>query len=776
MDQPAPIATSRHHGPARVLFGTFDVDLRAGELRKGGVKIKLYGQPFNVLVALLERPGEVVTREELQQKLWASDTFVDFEHGLNKAINRVREALGDDADNPRFVETLPRRGYRFIAPVEAVPVKEMQPAPTRPEIVRNEINWLDTWRLRLVVTGAAITALAVGVGGYLYLHRTPKLIEKDPIVIADFTNTTGDPVFDGTLRQGLSIQLEQSPFFNILSGDQIADQLRLMEKPPDTRLAPDVARDVCERLNAKAEIEGSIAALGSQYVIGLNAVNCHTGETLAEEQATAGGKTKVLAALGNAASNLRSKLGESRASLEAYDVPLVQATTSSLEALQAFNRCEQEFWKSDYELAVSFCKRAVEIDPDFANPYSLLGILYAVLNDNELKAEAVKKGYDLRGRASEREKFAILWTYYFYGAEDIEKTLQVSQQWTQTYPQDERAFIGLGTCYRMLGRYDEALAAHQQVLRLDPAVTIAYEYLGLSYISMNRLDDARSIMERARARHLDSPDFGFFLYEIDFLQKNSAGMAEQASHLEPGSRFYFERRMASCTGQLSHSRRMIRNATAAWTRANAQEAVADLTAVSALDEALFGNLTEARTAALEALKLKRESTDWDTEGTAAFSLALAGDTTQAERLVTDLNRRLPDGTFMQFVYLPAIQAAVVLHEGRPQEAIEILRVVSPYELTPDGIFSAYLRGEAYLSAHQGAEAAGEFQKIVDHPGLVVMQPIGPLAHLGLGRAYVMQGDTAKGRAAYADFLALWKDADADIPIFKQAKAEYAKLK
>lgn len=221
---------------------------------------------------------------------------------------------------------------------------------------------------------------------------------------------------------------------------------------------------------------------------------------------------------------------------------------------------------------------------------------------------------------------------------------------------------------------------------------------------------------------------------------------------------------------------MIRNATAAWTRANAQEAVADLTAVSALDEALFGNLTEARTAALEALKLKRESTDWDTEGTAAFSLALAGDTTQAERLVTDLNRRLPDGTFMQFVYLPAIQAAVVLHEGRPQEAIEILRVVSPYELTPDGIFSAYLRGEAYLSAHQGAEAAGEFQKIVDHPGLVVMQPIGPLAHLGLGRAYVMQGDTAKGRAAYADFLALWKDADADIPIFKQAKAEYAKLK
>lgn len=776
MDQPAPIISSRPPTPGRVRFGTFDVDLRAGELRKGGVKIKLYGQPFNILAALLERPGELVTREELQQKLWASDTFVDFEQGLNKAVNRVREALGDDADKPRFIETLPRRGYRFIAPVEAVTVKEMHPAPARAEVVRKETGWPAAWRLRLVVVGAAIAVLAAAVGGYLYLRRAPKLTEKDSIIIADFTNTTGDPAFDGTLRQGLTVQLEQSPFFNILSGDKIADEIRLMEKPPDTRLTPDVARDVCARLNAKAEIEGSIAALGSQYVIGLNAVNCHTGETLAEEQVIADSKTKVLAALGNAASKLRSKLGESRASLEAYDVPLVQATTSSLEALQAFNRCEQEFWRSDYQLAVSFCQHAVSVDPNFANPYGLLGILYANLNESDLEAAAIKKSYDLSDRASERERLVILATYHLFGTQDLEKMVQVSQQYAQTYRRDQRAFIGLGTGERLLGRYNEALAAHEEILRLDPTITIAYRYLAMSYLAMNRLDDARSIMERARTHHLDSPDFGLLLYQIDFLQKNAAGMAEQTSHLDPGTRFYVEAGAAACKGQLSQSRAVIRNAIAAAAKAHVEWAGAGLAASSSVQEALFGNVAEARSAASEALTLKRKSTDWNTEGTAAFSLALAGDTTQAERLATDLNRRLPDGTFMQFVYLPAIQAAVVLHEGKPKEAIEILRVASRYELTPDGIFSAYLRGEAYLSAHQGPEAAAEFRKVIDHPGLVVMQPIGPLAHLGLGRAYAMQGDAVEARAAYKDFLELWKDADPDIPIFKQAKAEYAKLK
>jgi len=763
VERPTPTPNSRSFGSGSVQFGTFDVDLRAGELRKGGVKVRLYGQPFSVLAALLERPGQVVTREELQQKLWAGDTFVDFEHGLNKAINKVRDALGDDADSPRFIETLPRRGYRFIAPVEEISTGRLK---TETPSAGKRARWL-------VVAGAA--AVMVAVGSYLYFHRAPKLTEKDSIIVAEFANSTGDPVFDGTLRQGLSVQLEQSPFFNILSGDKITEQLRLMEKPANTRLTPDVAREVCQRLNAKAEIEGSVAALDSQYVIGLRATSCHTGETLAEEQVTAEGKTKVLATLGQAAFTLRSRLGESRASLEAYDVPLVQATTSSLEALQSFNRCEQEFWGADYAAAVSFCQRAVSIDPNFANPYGLLGILYATSQQNDLQVEAIKKAYDLRDRTSEREKLLILCTYHLMGTQDLEKEVQVCRQYAQTYPQDQRAFIGLGNGHRLLGRYEQALAAHEDVLHLDPTVTIAYELRAMSYISLNHLDQARSTIESARARSLDSPDFGFLLYEIEFLQGSAAGMAEQAPHLSTWQRLLLEEGTAGYSGQLSYSRSVIRSGIAAARKANVKRVAAGLAADSSTHEALFGNLVQARSAASEALTLKREFTDWDTEGTAAFSLALAGDAAQAERLAADLNRQLPEGTFMQFVYLPAIRAAVALRQGSAQEAVEILRVASPYELTPDGIFSVYLRGQAYLAARQGREAAAEFQKILDHPGLVLIQPIGPLAHLGLARAYAMQSDNGKARAAYRDFFELWRDSDPDIPVLKQAQAEFAKL-
>jgi tetratricopeptide (TPR) repeat protein len=327
----------------------------------------------------------------------------------------------------------------------------------------------------------------------------------------------------------------------------------------------------------------------------------------------------------------------------------------------------------------------------------------------------------------------------------------------------------------VLGRYDEARAAHLKVVQLDPAVAIAYKYLALSYISLNRLDEARSTIEQARARGLDSADFGPLLYEIDFLQNSSAGMAEQASHLAAGERLFLEASAAAYRGQLSHSRDLIRSAVVSATQANAKEAVAGLKANSAVHEALVGNLAEARRQATEALSL-RAPADWITGATATLSLALAGDTAQVERLAADLNRRLPEATYVQFMYLPAIRAALALQQGKPLEAIENLRVGSSYELAPGGMFAVYLRGEAYLSARRGAEAAAEFQKILDHPGLVVTQPIGPLAHLGLGRACAMQGDAAKARTAYRDFFALWEDADPDIPILKQAKAEYAKLR
>ena len=763
-----------------VLFGPYSLDLRSGELRKHGTKLKMGEQPFQVLVMLLEGPGELVTREQLRARLWPEDTFVDFDHGLNSAVQRLRDCLCDSAEKPRWIETVPRRGYRFIGPIEGVPAALTRPAEDAPgpEKQPSAVNVRSRlWPRAGWLAATAAVAGMLATGGYLYFHRVPALTEKDPIIIADFTNTTGDSVFDGTLRQGLFVQMEQSPFFNILSGDQIAEQIRLMEKPPDTRLTGDVAREVCEHLNAKAEIGGSIAALDNQYVLDLSAVNCHTGETLAEEQVTAVGKTRLLAALGEAASKLRSKLGESRASLRAYDVPLEQ-TTSSVDALQAFNRCEEEYWRGDYAVAVSFCQRTVSIDPNFGWAYGLLGILYLNLGDRTQELEVIRKGYSLRDRGSEGEKLGFMWAHYVYDTGELERALQVARQWTKTYPRDPRAFNALGTSYRVLGRYDEALVAHREVLHLNPAAVVVHGGLAGSDISLNRFDEARSTLEQARPRVQDASDFtanfGSLLYEIDFLQKNSAGMAEEASHFSAQQRFISEVRISGYRGQLSHSRLLLQGAIASATQANEKEALAGLEANSAVREALAGSFVEARRQAAEAITL-RAPEDWDTEATAAFSLALAGDTRQAQSLAADLNRRQPDATFVQSIDLPAIRAVLALRQRSPAEAIEDLRVGSSYALTPQGMLAVYLRGEAYLSAGQGSEAAAEFQKVIDHRGLVRMQSVGPLSHLGLGRAYAMQGDAARAGAAYRDFLTLWKDADRNIPIIKQAKAEYAKL-
>ncbi len=419
-----------------IRFGTFEADLAGHELRKNGVKLRLQEQPFQVLSVLLENPDQVVTREELRQGLWPADTFVDFDNGLNTAINKIREALGDSAESPRFIETVPRRGYRFVAPVHARPRRKL----TSDLIVADpsaEIGWLGA---------AAVVVVLASVGGYFYFHRAPKLTEKDSIVLADFTNTTGDPVFDGALRQGLSVQLEQTPFLRVISGDQVTQTLKMMEQPVDARLTPNLAREVCQRTDATVEIEGSIAALGNQYVLGLNAVNCATGETLAGEQVTADGKERVLPALSDAASELRSKLGESRASLKKFDAPLDQATTSSLEALQAYSQGTPGILESRIvPSAISSFQRAVDLDPNFAMAYMLLGASTTTIGDTDLAAKNIQRAYDLRDRASEYERLVISGTYNFSVTRDFEKAAQFDEQLTKTYPRDPADVAG--TCW-----------------------------------------------------------------------------------------------------------------------------------------------------------------------------------------------------------------------------------------------------------------------------------------------------------------------------------------
>jgi DNA-binding winged helix-turn-helix (wHTH) protein/tetratricopeptide (TPR) repeat protein len=755
---------SENHGPQTVIaFGPFEADLRTQELRKQGMRLRLPGQSFQVLKMLLERPGEPATREELHKALWPSEAFVDFEYGINAAVHRLREALEDSADSPHLIETLPRLGYRFIGTITTPPAATN--AAVKENIGGGEQSGI-SWK---VIIPAAIAVVALAAGSYFYFHRTPKLTEKDSVVLADFTNTTGDTVFDGTLRQGLSAQLEQSPFFNILSDDQIAATLRLMEKPPDTRLTHDMAREVCQRTNATVVIEGSIAALGNQYVMGLSTSNCRTGATLAEEQTTADGKEKVLAALGAATSVLRARLGESQASVDAYDVPLVQATTPSLDALQAYSRGALEYTMGRYSSAAPHFQRAVSLDQNFALAYGLLGSSHAFIGEGDSAVEEVTRAYALRDRVSEWEKMNISANYQFFGTGDLEQATQDFQMWTQTYPGDSRSWTGLAYVYRLLGRYDEALAAGRESIRLDPAAAGIYFTPIVAYIRLGRLDEAVATIHEAEARHLDFHS-AYLLYWIDFLRNDETGMAEQAGHLGPS----VESSRAAYTGRLARSQDLTQRAIALAMQAHANEGMAALEAESALTEALFGNLAEAKSAAMEASK---SHANWHAQWTAGLALVLASEAAQAERLAADLNRRFPRGTFVQFQYLPEIRAARALHQGKPEEAVESLRAATAYELaeTYNPMMPVYIRGEAYLSAHQGAPAAAEFQKILDHRTLVLDSPIGALAHLQIGRAYVMQGDTAKARAAYKDFLTLWKDADPDIPVLKQAKVEYAKL-
>ena len=639
---------------------------------------------------------------------------------------------------------------------------------------------LSRWAMAVGVT---ILAIGLVVACWLFFTRKAHaLTDKDTIVLADFTNTTGDAVFDGALRQGLSVQLEQSPFLSLVSEQQVQQALRLMGQPADARLTPEIARDLCRRTQSAAVIDGSIAILGTQYVLGLKAVNCRTGDVLAEEQATADGKERVLKALGDSATKLRAKLGETLSSVKRLDTPLEQATTPSLEALQAYSLARTMMAGDDYADAVPLLQRAIRLDPNFAMAYARLGTSYDNLGENTTGAENLKKAYALRERASEPERFYIESHYYEIVTGNLEKARRVCELWAQTYPREYVARLHLSNIYGNFGQYDKALEEARETLRLNTQAG-SYGSLAFSYLTLNRLEEARATAEEAQAKKIDSPTLHFWMYQLAFLRNDASGMAQEAAWAEgkPGVEDVFlvlEADTAAYFGHLQAARKLSRRAVASAERAEEKEAAASHEADAALREGLFGNSGEARQQAAAALEL---STGRDAQYQAALALALAQDATRAQPLGDDLGKRFPEDTIIQFNFLPTTRAQIDLIHNDFARAIEALQPAAPYELgSPSGVISlalypVYVRGEAYLAAHQGSEAAAEFQKIVDHPGIVLNEPIGALTHLQIGRAYAIQGDTTKARAAYQDFLALWKDADPDIPILKQAKAEYAKL-
>jgi len=633
---------------------------------------------------------------------------------------------------------------------------------------------------------AAVLVVIAAIAGFLFLRArsAPRLTEKDSIVLAEFTNTTGDPVFDGTLRQGLSSQLEQSPFLNLLSDERIAQTLTLMSQPKDARLSHELAREVCQRTASAATIEGSISALGSEYVVGLRAVNCRNGDLLATKQATAGHKEQVLKALTEVATKLRGKVGESLASVQKYDAPAENVTTPSLEALQAYTLgYHAEMVKNDYAAAIPFFQRAVSLDPNFAMAYARLGSSYGNLGETARSAENARQAYELRQRVSEREKFYIASHYENYVAGDLETARKTCELWAQTYPHDDIPPGSLGVIYGALGDYDKSLAAAQQSLKFNPASGNGYAKLVNSYLVVDRLDEAKATAQEAQAHNLDSPLIHLSLYSIDFLQHDAAGMEWEAAAVigKPGFEdvlLYNESDTAAYAGQLSKARELTRRASVSAQHADEKETAAAYESESAVREALVGNFNPARQQAQSALGL---SAGRDVEAISAIALGLAGDAPHATRLADDLALRFPQDTIVQFEYLAMIRAASALQAGKPAQAIEALAPAVPYELGSPAqaltfsLYPAYLRGEAYVAAHQSSVAAAEFQKIIDHPGVAQNEPIAALAHLGLARAYALFGDPAKAKTAYQDFLALWKNADPDLPILQQAKTEYARL-
>ena len=634
-----------------------------------------------------------------------------------------------------------------------------------------------------VLVPATLVIAVIAAGGYFYFHRTPKLTDKDTIVLADFANTTGDEVFDGTLRQGLAVQMAQSPFLSLVSQERIQRTLRLMARTDDQRLTSDVAREVCQRTDSAAVVDGSIARFGSQFVIGLKAINCRSGNTLAEEQSTANSQEQVLSALGQAATRLRVKLGESRDTVTEFDTPLEQATTPSLEALRAYSMGWRDFMNhGDVTASVPAFQKAVEIDPQFAIAYAALAESYAEIGEVSEAPKNARKAYELRERASARERFGIDLRYYMYALGDAAKARQVVELWGQTYPRDWEPRNDLGLFLAAYGQIDQALFNFQEAVRLDPGKSIAQLNLVEAYMCLNRLKEAKDYAQIALATDPESPYVRMELFELAFLQEDAAEMAKQVAwstgklgvedeflNLESGSAAYF--------GQFRKARDYLRKAVVAAEHAGGKEIAATYEAGQAVREAIIGNSLEARTRAASALA---KSQGRDVMYSVARAFALGGDTRHAQTLITDLDKYFPQDTIVQVYYLPTLRAYVALSRNDYSSAIDNLRVASPVELGYAPFYSpmhpVYARGQVYLAEREGAEAEAQFQKIVDRRGLVGLGFIGPMAHLQLARAYAMQGDTAKAKAAYQDFLTLWKDADPDIPIFIAAKAEYAKLK
>jgi serine/threonine protein kinase/tetratricopeptide (TPR) repeat protein len=728
--------------------------------------------------------------ERIINKAMEKDREMRYQHAADmrtdlKRLKRETESRHGVAASSGTVAVAQESGSPVAQPTSPASGSSpaLAPSPSSSAVKVAEVRAADRKLWKVVVPAAVVVFVALVAGG-LYFRSRPAspLTDRDTIVLADFVNTTGDPVFDDALKQALAVQLGQSPFLNILSDRKVEETLHLMGRPSNERISRDVAGELCVRTGSKAILLGSISNLGGQYVVGIDAVGCSSGDTLAKEQEEAATKQEVLKALGAAATTLRGKLGESLASVQRFDVP-VEATTTSLEALKALSMGITTHRTKGDAAAIPFMKRALELDPNFAVAYANLGLEYGNLGQASLSAENIRKAYALRDRVSEHEKYRIAALYYSNVTGELEQAIQVYELWAKSYPHDFVPPGNLGNIYLELGQYEKGVAETQEALRLEPNEVVGYVNLASGYLALNRPEDAKKAIEQARERKLDAEELHWTIYQLAFLTSDAAEMERQVAWAagKPGDEdllLSFQSGTEAYYGRLVKARDFSRRAVDSAVRNDSKETAALWQVNAALREAEFGNTAAAKQGVGAALAL---APGRDVKLFAALALARIGEIAGAKAIVEELEKNHPSDTMLKVYWLPTIKAAMELNANNSTQAVMFLEAAAPYELgiPPQFLlgtmYPAYIRGQAQLLAHNGVASAVEFQKFLDHRGIVINFPLGALAHLGLARAYATAGDTGKAKAAYNDFFALWKDADPDIPILKEAKAEYAKL-
>lgn len=758
-----------------VRFGDFEVDLRSRELRRAGNRLKLQEQPFRVLELLLERASDVVTREELRQKLWPADTFVDFDTSLNSAMMKLRNALGDSAEEPLYIETIPRRGYRFIAAVESgAQTRSATADPATPPVI--PLRAPSRWKNPRVAVKAGIASLIVlgsGVSWHLYFAR-PALSGSDVILLANFVNKTGDPIFEDSLDKALQVKLTESPFLSLFPESDLRTALRMMRHDSNERVTQELGIEICKRQGLKAVVVPEIAAIGNTYVITLDAIDAQSQKSIARSQQVAETKDKVVAALGKAGSQLRRQLGESLRSLKKYDAPLDLATTSSLEALQAYRAGLTKYRSGNIREAIPFFERAVELDPKFCSAYDMLGGAYHGIADEQASRKNFAHAFDLKDtRLTQEENFLVTATYYWNITGNLDKEYAVLVLYEQAYPRSVNAANLLGINYLERGKSEEALQEFNWAIDHSP-VPAVYYYANASQALMNmgRLEDARKLIEQWQQKGSLFSYQVDMLYRIAFFENDTPTMKRLAQGAAADDIGWLELQMqfAFLRGDLGKFRRLSETAVNLQTRATQMEDAGDELAARAQLESFLGYDSSARSLCHKAGEGNQDSAValWR----CAEAFAYAGDLPRAESLAAKLDRQFPEDTIQQNVFLPLIQSIVARRRGDGAKAVDLLARAEPYNFTLD---VNYQRAQACLAVGDSTQAILDFKKLLDERGAGWWQVYAPLAQLGIARAYGMKGDHEQSRKAYDRFFTIWKDADPDIPIVRRARVEYSQL-